>query len=266
MRHMMTQICLLPSMAFFLLATIAYVGVEFLPRLSVWPRRLLWVAVFLHTAYLFFWFKQGGAPFIRNMADMLLLLAWVLGVGVLVLSRNDRWQRLGSWMCPVILMVLVASLYRGGDYSATREIWAHLWVVPLHLVSATASVGLFAIALVVGGWLYRQDYRLKHRQITADTMRMPALDSLATTLSVLLSVGWVLLTIVMLTGALMLMMQGRPIAAAGGHWILAIIAWALYALVLHSRLMQRRRARRGIVLSLFGFVAILLTFIGAHAS
>lgn len=253
-------------MAFFLLSTIAYVGVEFLPRLGRWPQRFLWAAVVLHTAYLFFWFRQGGAPFIKSSADMLLLLAWVLGVGVLALSRSERWQRLGSWMCPVILMILVASLYHGGEYSAVTDLWGHLWVVPLHLVSATVSIGLFAIAFVVGGWLYRQDYRLKHHKITPDTLRMPALDALATTLSVLLSAGWVMLTLVMLTGALMMMMQGRSFAAGVHHWILAIIAWALYAVVLHSRLLQRRRARRGIILSLFGFLAILLTFIGAHAS
>lgn len=262
----MTQICLLPSMIFFLLATIAYVGAEFLPRLNMWPRRFLWAAVIFHTAYLFFWFKQAGSPFIKNTADMLLLLAWVLGVLVLWLGRRDRWQRLGSWMCPVILMILVASLYRGGEYSAVKDLWGHLWVVPVHLVSATVSVGLFAVALVVGGWLYRQDYRLKYHKITPETLRMPALDTLATTLAALLSVGWVMLTLVMVTGALMMMMQGRPILTSGHHWILAIIAWALYALVLHTRLLQRRRARRGIVLSLFGFVAILLTFIGAHAS
>lgn len=261
----MTQICLLPGMIFFLLATMAYVGMEYLPRLAVWPRRFLWTAVVLHTAYLFFWFRQMGAPFFLRASDMLLFLAWVLGAAVLWLGHSDRWQRLGSWMCPVILMILVASLYRGGEYSAVRELWPHLWVVPLHLASAAVSTGLFAMALVVGGWLYRQDYRLKHHKITPDTLRMPALDALATTLSVLLSAGWVLLTIVMLTGALMMIMQGRPIAAAGRHWILAIVAWALYALVLHSRLLQRRRARRGIILSLFGFLAILLTFIGAHA-
>jgi hypothetical protein len=44
------------------------------------------------------------------------------------------------------------------------------------------------------------------------------------------------------------------------------MAWALYALVLHSRLLLRRRARRGILLSLFGFAAILLTFIEAHST
>ncbi len=260
----MTHICLLPSMAFFLLATIAYGGAEFLPRLKTWPRRFLWVAVILHAAYLFFWFRQGGALFIQNMADMLLLLAWVLGVAVLGLGRSDRWQRLGSWMCPVILMILVASLYRGGDYSAVRELWPHLWVVPLHLGAAAVSMGLFVVAFVVGGWLYRQDYRLKHHQITPDTLRMPALDHLAAALSVLLSLGWVMLTIVLLTGALMMMMQGRSVVAGTHHWILAITAWAIYALVLHSRLLQRRRARRGIILSVFGFLAILLTFIGAH--
>lgn len=252
-------------MAFFLLATIAYVGVDFLPRMQLWPRRFLWAAVLFHTAYLFFWFRQLGAPFLLRSSDMMLLLAWVLGVGVLWLGRSYRWQRLGSWMCPVILMLLVASLYHGGEYSVVKDLWAHLWVVPLHLASATISVGVFAMALVVGGWLYRQDYRLKHHKITPNTLRMPALDNLATTLAVLLSVGWVLLTIVMLTGALMMMMQGRSFAAGVHHWILALIAWALYALVLHTRLLQRRRARRGIVLSLFGFLAIILTFIGAHA-
>jgi ABC-type uncharacterized transport system permease subunit len=260
----MTQICLLPSMIFFLLATMAFVGVEYLPRLATWPRRLLWAAVILHTAYLVFWFRESGAPFIKNTADMLLLLAWVLGVVVLWLSRSERWQSLGSWVCPVILMILVASLHRGGEYSAVREIWPQLWVVPVHLVSATVSVGLFAMAFVVGAWLYRQDVRLKRHHITPETLRMPAIGHLAKVLSILLSIGWVMLTVVLATGAIMFTMQGQSLWSAGRHWVWAIIAWALYAVVLNSRLMQRRRARRGILLSLFGFAAILLTFIEAH--
>lgn len=261
----MTQICLLPSMVFFLLATMAYVGVEYLPRLASWPRRFLWAAVVLHTAYLFFWFREGGSPFIKTTADMLLLLAWVLGVIVLWLGKSERWQSLGSWVCPVILMILVASLHRGGEYSAVREIWPQLWVVPVHLAAATVSMGLFAMAFVVGAWLYRQDVRLKRRHITPDTLRMPAIGTLARVLSILLSAGWVMLTLVLATGAIMLLMQGQPPWSAGLHWIWAIIAWALYAVVLNSRLMQRRRARRGIVLSLFGFAAIVLTFIQAHS-
>ncbi len=251
-------------MVFFLLATMAYVGVEYLPRLKPWPRRLLLTAVVLHTLYLIFWFHQVGAPFIISTADMLLLLAWVLGVLVVVLGRSDRWQSLGSWVCPVILMILVASLYRGDQYSAVREIWPHLWVVPLHLAAATLSMGIFAIAFIVGAWLFRQDVQLKRRRITPGTLRMPTLNTLATTLSILLSVGWIMLTIVMATGAIMIIMQGKAIWVAGHHWIWAVAAWAVYAVVLNSRLMQRRSARRGIVLSLFGFAAIILTFINAH--
>lgn len=251
-------------MFFFLLATMAYVGVEYLPRLHAWPRRLLLAAVGLHTLYLIFWFRQIGSPFITSSADMLLLLAWVLGVLVAWLGRSERWQSLGSWVCPVILMLLVASLHRGDEYSAVREIWPHLWVVPLHLAAATLSVGLFAIAFIVGAWLFRQDVQLKRRHITSDTLRMPTLNTLATTLSVLLSVGWIMLTIVMATGAIMIVMQGKAVWVAGHHWIWAVVAWALYAVVLNSRLMQRRRARRGIILSLFGFAAIILTFINAH--
>lgn len=260
----MTQICLLPSMTFFLLATMAFVGGEFWPRLKEWSRYILGAAVFFHSVYLILWFRQTGAPFLFRTSDLLLLLAWVLGVAVWILSRNARWQTLGSWVCPVILMILVASLHRGGEFSAVREIWPQLWVVPLHLAAATVSAGLFAMAFAVGVWLYLQDQRIKRRQITADTWRAPAIGTLSNVLAFLLSIGWILLTIVMVTGAVMLLMQGKPVWGAGRHWVWALLAWLVYAAVLNSRLFQRRSARRGIVLSLFGFAAILLTFIEAH--
>lgn len=262
----MVQICLLPAITLFLLATAAFVGGELLPRLKAWSRGFLAAAVLLHTFYLVFWFYEIGAPFFLRASDLLLLLAWVLGVVLLVLSRSDRWQSLGSWVCPLILMILLAALHRGGEYAMVREIWPQFWVVPLHLAAATVSAGLFVMALVVGIWLFMQDRRLKRHQITPETLRMPAIGNLANVLSGLLSAGWVLLTIVMATGAVMVVMQGRPVWAAGRHWMWAVVAWALYAVVLHSRLLRHRRARRGILLSLFGFLAILLTFIEAHTS
>ncbi len=46
--------------------------------------------------------------------------------------------------------------------------------------------------------------------------------------------------------------------------ILSLVTWVIYAVLVHERLAVGWRGRRAAWLSIFGFSAILLTFIGAN--
>jgi ABC-type uncharacterized transport system permease subunit len=85
---------------------------------------------------------------------------------------------------------------------------------------------------------------------------------LESVLSALVSAGWILLTVVLASGIMMMASKGS--IQLGGHWWSAVAAWVIYAVVLHSRLWQGARGRRGMLLSLVGFAAIVLTFLEAH--
>lgn len=259
----MTQLCLLPSIIAFLLATFCYVAANWFPYWRGWGRVFLGVGAALQTAYLAFWTREVGAPFVVSSGDALNLIAWAVAVIYVVLGRSERWQALGSLVCPLIAFLVVAALHRGTPYWVAQQVWPQLWVVPVHLAAAMVSVAIFAMALTVSALLFFQDYRLKQHNIAVTRWPLPALDSMEHVLSVLLAAGWALLTIVFVTGAIMLAWQGKSLW--NRHWLWAIAAWLIYAVVLHTRLLKGWRGRRGVVLSLLGFIAIVLTFLEAHA-
>jgi ABC-type uncharacterized transport system permease subunit len=132
-------------------------------------------------------------------------------------------------------------------------------------MTAAVSTGIFAVALVVGSVLLVQDYRLRRHVVSGMALVLPPLHTLSRVLSGLLSAGWVLLTLVILTGAAMMTMKGRAIWMGGAHWNWAILAWLVYAVILFGRWIGNWRGRQGVLLSLLGFAAILFTFVMAHS-
>ncbi|PIR20148.1 MAG: hypothetical protein COV45_07335 [Deltaproteobacteria bacterium CG11_big_fil_rev_8_21_14_0_20_47_16] len=258
---MMTHWCILPSVLGFFLASVLDGLGRWEAKLRVWGRRLFIVGWISQTAYLFFWYREVGAPFVVTQGDSIFLISWVIATLYLILGRRERWQTLGTLFSAAVLVVMLLGIfYRGANYAAIY-LWPHAWVVPVHLAAAMTAVAVFAVAMITGVLLVISDRQLKNHKPMR--FRLPSLANLESVLSALVSAGWVLLTVVLATGVVMMASHGS--IDLGGHWWLAVTAWLIYAVVLHSRLWQGARGRKGMLLSLVGFLAILLTFLEAHS-
>ncbi len=92
--------------------------------------------------------------------------------------------------------------------------------------------------------------------------RLPSLQILDEANYRLITIGFPLLTLAIITGAL----WAESTRGSYFRWdpkeILALVTWFIYALVLHVRLTAGWRGGRAAILSIVGFIGVLFAFLG----
>jgi cytochrome c-type biogenesis protein CcsB len=120
----------------------------------------------------------------------------------------------------------------------------------------------FALAFAIGIMYLVQEHYVKSKHLGDLFQRLPSLQSLDWINYRLITVGFPLLTLAIITGALW------ADSAWGSYWrwdpreVWSLITWFIYAIVLHARLISGWRGRRASILSIIGFLTILFAFFG----
>jgi cytochrome c-type biogenesis protein CcsB len=160
-----------------------------------------------------------------------------------------------------MVLLIVASLF-------PREVQPHLSPVlksnwfAVHAFLAFVGDAAFALACGVGIMYLVQEHYVKSKHLGGLFQRLPSLQSLDYVNYRLITIGFPLLTLAIISGALWAQ------TAWGGYWrwdpreVWALITWLIYALILHARLLAGWRGRKAAILSVVGFISILIAFFG----
>lgn len=209
---------------------------------GIWSQGLLTVATF------------GGA---------LSLFAWALVAAFLLFYWRQPIKVLGALVAPVAALVVSGSLILPGQATEISPELRNFWVY-LHIL--LAFLGNAALTLAgLGGILYLiQERALKGKKFGFFYRRLPSLEQLDALNYWCLTVGFPLLTGAIITGSL----YAQLILGRFWNWdpkeILTLIAWLIYAVLLHERLAVGWRGRRAALMAICGFVLLIITFIGAN--
>lgn len=136
----------------------------------------------------------------------------------------------------------------------TASLRIHILFVGLAFVTFTAS---FLVGLV---FLFQRD-QIKSRRPGRLMARLPSLDTMDSIHYKVLTVGFVLLSIGILSGAALLKVTQGRFFSGDSRQLASLATWGLYALFLNLRLKTAWRGRKGILLSILGFAGIVLTFL-----
>lgn len=225
-------------------------------------RGVLWLGFSLHTlALIAAWVQAGVLPAV-NLRQSLDFLSWALMGAGLVVNLRLNIMILGALTAPLCIILLLAASVLPPPSGPTPEIFKSLWLVA-HVISLLTGYGLLALNCL-GSLLYLlQDSLIRAKRLGATFRRLPSLGRLDQLNQQALLAGFVLLTIGILTGA------AYAQAALGSYWrwdpkeTWGLISWLCYAALLHIRLVQGWRGRKGSWLALAAFAALLFTFLGA---
>lgn len=260
------------SQAFFSLTLIFYVASSLLylgfvihttPAMATWARRAAAGGFVAHLLATIHRFSSAGYLPITNMHESLSFFGLVI-IGVFLLfERKYRVAILGSFAVPIALfMVLVSNLFP----SVIRELnpalkSAWLWS---HTILAFISYAAFTIAFCVAVMYLIQRYFLKKKKFGPLFQKLPSLDVLDDINYRSLTIGFPLLTIAIMTGAIW------AEKAWGTYWswdpkeTWSLITWFIFAALLHGRLTTGWRGKRAALLTILGFAIMLFTFIGVN--
>jgi cytochrome c-type biogenesis protein CcsB len=170
---------------------------------------------------------------------------------------------LGSFVAPVAACLLILSSTLPTAEVTVKPIFRSLWL-PVHIGTAFVGNGFFAVTFVAGIMYLIQESQIKKKRLGSLYSRLPSLETLDSINHFALICGFTFMTAGMITGSIYAQY------ALGSYWrwdpkeVCSLLAWVFYAILLHERLTVGWRGRRAALLSLFGFLILVLAFVGAN--
>lgn len=218
------------------------------------------LAVAVHTAAIGVWCTAhaGQASILRDAGMPVSLVAYFLALVQMGLNFRSGWASLGSLSMPLafIAQFYAAALTPGSTVQSppgSRLLSPHVLALLLGFAAFTLAFCLAVIYLV-------QSRLLKAKQIRGLFSRLPPLESVATGAHWLATIGFSMLTLGVITGAIV-----AP-ASWGATWFLdprtltSLVAWCIYAAYLGASMFLGWRGRRTTYFLIAGFLVVLVAF------
>ena len=240
-------------------------------RANQWLRVLAAIGFAIHAASLALeWQRLGHFPIV-NLKEVFSFLAWAIAAYYLIFIPRTKARALPVLLLFCSLLLMLASLHLPEEplsntlSSAITASHFTQIIFPIHVTMLIFSYAAFIVTVAGGAMYLLQERQLKTKQFGAAFRWMPALNTCDELSYRSLTIGFALLTLGMLTG----MMWGNQ--HDGRFWhndpkeVLALVTWLVYLAMIHYRVTAGWRGRRVAWMAIGGFVAVLITFIGARA-
>ena len=246
-------------------ATILYLSYLVKPKENI-GRVAHWVTsigFLVHCGFTLDRYLEAGHAPITNLHEALSFFSLAV-VGIFILfERRYRVFILGSFVMPLGLLLLAVSAAFSSVIPPLNPALKSKWLT-VHTSMAFLGYAAFAISFGVSIMYLIQSHFLKKRRLGSLFQKLPPLDTLDEISYRCLTLGFPLLTFAIITGAIW------AESAWGTYWswdpkeTWSLITWFIYAALLHGRLTTGWRGRKAAMLSIFGFVIMLFTFLGVN--
>ena len=131
----------------------------------------------------------------------------------------------------------------------------------VHVLTSVSAFGFLGIAAVYALFISMLDRYLRRNKMTALSQALPALEVLERLLMQLVLTGFILLSVVLLTG--LLFVENLLAQHLVHKTVLSIIAWAIYGILLFGRWRFGWRGRTAVRLTLAATIVLLVSYFGS---
>jgi cytochrome c-type biogenesis protein CcsB len=225
---------------------------------------ILGVAGFsLHTMNIIVRYVTGGYLPMANMHEASSFFSWCIVLLFFILEYRYKIGLLGSFVMPAVFVIMLSSSIFPREIKELSPVLQSSWF-GIHITLAFLGDAAFAMAAGIGLMYLLQEHFVKSKHLGDLFHRLPSLQILDEINYKLISLGFPLLTLAMITGALWAQ------SAWGSYWrwdpkeVWSLITWFIYLLVLHIRLNVGWKGKRAAILSIMGFCIVLFTFFGVN--
>lgn len=217
---------------------------------------MMWlVFALLSGAIIVRWVDIGHGPF-SSMFEFAIAFSWgIVGLGILYWMRY-RVMLVSGASSLIALALMIYASFLSKDASQLVPALQQSFLLSTHVAAAALSYGAFAIGFVTSIMFLMQ----RKRTIPW----MPSPDKLDRISYNTVIVGFPLLTLVIILGALW------ANVAWGRYWswdpkeTAALVTWFFYAAYLHTRVAIGWQGSRSAILLVVAFLAVVFTFFGNY--
>lgn len=216
----------------------------------------------LHAAAFWQLHAQPSPPPLTDLPMAVSLTAWIGTVFTLLLLLRVRGRGLVVLVAPLAFLgVVVASLAppRGEAAPPGGALWSHL-----HVVLASAGLALVGVAGAAGLLYLAHHRRIKTKRRRGLGTGLPSLEALDRVNTLALSLGFLLLTLGVLTGVAWVRAATGRLWPGDVHANATLAAWAVYVGLVVVRFGARQGARQAAVTSAAGFAVLLAAVVGVE--
>jgi cytochrome c-type biogenesis protein CcsB len=217
----------------------------------------------VHTGSIIYRYYTAGHLPITNLHEASSFFSWCIVLIYFFLIRRYRIGIMSSFILPLVFVLMLSSSMLPREIRPLSPVLQSYWL-GIHTSLAMLGNAAFAVAFGVGIMYLLQEHYVKTKRLRGLFQRLPSLQVLDEINYRLITIGFPLLTLAIITGALW------AESAWGSYWrwdpkeVWSLITWFIYALVLHIRLTAGWRGKRAAILSTVGFLTVLFTFFGVN--
>ena len=241
---------------YFLGALLQFAGAGFQkPGLTKTAWAVFLVGFAAHTAYLVIRGILAHRLPLANQFEFAAAFAWGVALIMIVLQAKFHADWIAVAAMPAAFLILSYAALQPREITE-RRISTMARACSFHIGSAAISYSCFILAGGAGlRWL------LLARKESADSKKLRQMDYMAYRL---IAVGFLLLTVTILTGAIWAEQAWSAFWTWDPKEVWALITWIIYAVYLHLRLRQKRSGRTMAWFAIIAVPVVLFTFVGVN--
>jgi ABC-type uncharacterized transport system permease subunit len=208
--------------------------------------------------------RETGGQHLLTVGGAAGLVGWVAAGVFLWVQRAFRKPAAGAFALPlVIAAVLPSALATGTGERALAPALATVPAVGLHVTAAAAGIALFALACAFGVMYLLQERELKGKRFGPLLSRLPSLHALDRVNGTLITLGFAVFTVAVLSGSLLARSEWCAFWEWDGQQVASVAAWAVFGAVVLAR-RAGGRGRRQAVLTLVAFSLVITCLVGVR--
>jgi cytochrome c-type biogenesis protein CcsB len=209
---------------------------------------------------------MGHVP-LTNLYESLLFFAWAIMAFHLFMEWRIKSRAPGVCVVPVAFLAMAYASIAPGINNRIEPLIPALqsnWLIS-HVVTCFMGYAAFTVAFSCGLlYLLKNKVPGDAEETNGFFGRLPALSTLDSLIYQSAALGFVFLTIGIMTGSIW------AHYAWGSYWswdpkeTWSLITWLIYAILLHSRYVRGWRGKRLALLAIIGFASVLFTYLGVN--
>jgi ABC-type uncharacterized transport system permease subunit len=201
-------------------------------------------------------------PPLTNLPEAAGFMAWMVFAFELTLFIRYRVHAASFFVYPLVLMLLTVSAVVHEPFVRSPAAVSRLFIT--HILLTTIGIAGLLIGLAFGMLAWAQDRALKSKQRGALWDWIPSLNVCKMVSYRALAIGFSIYTLGILAGILWSYRTTAELMDLRVKQIGAMIAWLLFAIVLHDYVNDTYRTRRTAVIGACAFIAIIVAILGIH--
>ncbi|MCW8944697.1 MAG: cytochrome c biogenesis protein CcsA [Sedimenticola sp.] len=200
--------------------------------------------------------NEGGINFSFFGASS--LIAWTIMLLLLLSALTKPVENLGITLLPLAALTIALEMHFPANHVLAAD---SPWTLRIHVLISLLAYSLLAMASVQAILLAIQDYQLRHRHPGGFIRALPPLQTMEALLFEMIGLGFVLLSIALLSGFVFL--DNLFTQHLVHKTILSIAAWLVFGTLLWGRHRFGWRGQKALAWTLSGFVVLMLAYFGS---